>query len=138
MLQVRRKQFGWRTSMWSCSRSKPPDIIDDMTNQEAEPDDRREQYGQPLARTVVLRVASILPEVPIRGENPHADGDGMLLELEEALRLPEAGLLDRDPDVDAKLGVDPCPHDEGEDPENTYRRGIAGRRHRAEAIHEIA
>src|SRR5262245_8348743 len=125
-------------SWWSCSCSKPSDVVDDMPDDEAEPDYGGEQHGQPLAHAVVLRVAGILPEVPVRRQNPHADGDRVLLDFKEALRLPVARLFDRDAHIDAVLGVDPRAHDKGDNPQDAHRGGITRRRHRAEAVDEIA
>jgi hypothetical protein len=75
----------------------------------------------------------VLPEVPVDRQQAESDGRDMLLQLEEALRLPVAGLLDRDSDVDAVLGVDPGAEDEGENPQNADGCGIAGSRHGTEA-----
>src|SRR5262249_43699624 len=67
-----------------------------------------------------------------------ADRRDMLLEIEEALRLPVAGLLDRDADVDAILGVDERAYEECEHPENADGGGVAGCGYRAKARDEAA
>src|SRR5262245_5056957 len=108
-----------------------------MADEEAEPHYAGEDDGHPFACTVVLRIAGVLPEEPIRRQKSEADGYHVLLQLKEALRLPEPGLLDRDADVDAILDVDPRTHDEGDHPQHADRGGVTGRRHGAEAVDKI-
>src|SRR5262249_8090125 len=101
-------------SWLSCSSPISPHIVDEVTDDEDDPAQRREHDREPFAPGVKVGVARILPEVPVGRKQPHSDGGGMLLQLKEALRLPEARLLDRDADLDAVLGVDPRSEDESD------------------------
>src|ERR1700704_5180884 len=107
-----------------------------MADDKQEPARDRQIHSHHLARGVIFRVRSILPEEPVSWKKRQTEGRHMLLEIEEALRFPVAGLLDWDADVDAILGVDIRAHDEREYPEKADCRGVAGRRHRTEARHE--
>ncbi len=96
-----------------------------MADQEQEPAHPGDQHGQRLAGGVVFLCLCILPQEPVGGEGDQPEGGDMLLQVEEALRLPVASLLDRDAHIDAVFGVDPGAHDEGEHPQHADRRGIA-------------
>src|SRR3954469_8902060 len=123
-------------SRWWCSRSEPPDIIEDVADEEIEPADEGEQGGDRFAHAVIFRIVDVLPDVPVDRKKTEAERGSMLLELEEALGFPVAGLLDRNAHVDAVLGVDPSSHQERQDPEDTDRGSVAGRRNGAKPRHE--
>ena len=95
-----------------------------------------EGHGQPFTRAVVVRLPGILPEVPIDRQQPEPDGGEVLLHLEEALRLPEARLLDRNADVDSILGIEPRAEGESHDPQDADRCSVARALYRAEARDE--
>jgi hypothetical protein len=107
-----------------------------VADEEIEPADEGEQGGDRFAHAVIFRIVDVLPDVPVDRKKTEAERGGMLLQFEEALCFPVAGLLDRDADIDAVLGVDPSPHQERQDPEDTDRGGVAGRRNGAKARHE--
>src|SRR5215475_4613448 len=91
---------------WTCSSGEPPGVVEHVADDEEEPACDAQHDGHHLAGRVVFGVLGILPEVPIGRQQHQADRRDVLLEVEEALRLPIAGLLDRDADVDPILGVD--------------------------------
>src|SRR5258708_28297131 len=107
-----------------------------MAENKEEPAGDSKVYGHYFACRIVLWVVGVLPEKPVSREERQPDRRDMLLEIEEALRFPIAGLFDRDPDVDAILGVDVRAHDECEDPQTANRRGVTSCGHRTEARHE--
>src|SRR5262245_29912648 len=122
--------------LWTRSCSKPSDIVDDVADDEEEPARNGQVYGHHFAHRIVFGVLGVLPEEPIGRKQHQPDRGDMLLEIEKALRLPIAHLLDRYPDIDAILGVDPRAHDERQDPQDAHRRGIGRSGHGAEARDE--
>src|SRR5436190_15611733 len=107
-----------------------------MAHEEEEPAHDRQQHSYHFAGSVVLRVLSVLPEVPVGWKEPQAEHGDVLLEIKETLRFPKTGLLDRNSDVDAILGVDERAHDERQYPQEADCGGVAGRWHCTEARHE--
>src|ERR1700741_2743811 len=107
-----------------------------MADDEDEPAHDAKQNRGARAGSVIFRVFRILPQVPIDRENTQTERSEMLLQLEKALRLPEAGLLDRNANVDPVLGVDERPQDERDNPEDTDGGGVGRPGDRAEAGHE--
>src|SRR4051795_3687706 len=90
---------------WSCSY-EPPGVIQNVTDDEKEPARDAEEDCQHLARRVVFRVLRVLPEEPVGRQQHQANRCDVLLEIEEALRLPVAGLLNGDADIGPVLDVD--------------------------------
>src|ERR1700730_12753852 len=136
MTPIMKREELVRWVMWHCSLAEPPDIVEDVADNKEEPARDRQVHGHHFACRIVLWVQRVLPEKPVSREERQPDRRDMLLEIEEALRFPIAGLFDRDTDVDAILGVDVRAHDECEDPQNANRRSVTGCGHRTEARHE--
>jgi hypothetical protein len=109
-----------------------------VADQEVEPAYAGKGHGQPFARTFVVRIAPVLPEIPIDRQQPESDRREVLLHLEHALRLPETVLLDRNAHVHAVLGVNPCTEEEDHNPQHADRRGVARPLHGAKARDEPA
>src|SRR5262245_58767098 len=99
---------------WTCSW-EPTGVVEYVTDNEEEPAGDAKDHRQHPARGVVFRILGVLPEEPIGRKEHQADRRDMLLEIEEALRLPISSLLNGDADVGAILDVDVRAHDEGED-----------------------
>jgi len=86
----------------------------------------------------VERVFRLAPEIPVDRQEREADGDEMLLELEQAERFVEMHLLEDRPDADAIAGIDDGADQRGQQIENDDRLCIGGRAHAAEAGDKIA
>src|SRR6266404_7328427 len=70
------------------SRPKAHDVVHDVTNQEAPPDDESKDGGQGSARQGGLVCARPPPANPIGRQQSQPDGDEILLEIQEAQGLP--------------------------------------------------
>src|SRR5882724_11536524 len=97
---------------WSCS-CESPGVIQNVTDDEEEPARDAQEDCQHLACRVVFRVLRVLPEEPVGRQQHQTDRRDMLLEIEEALGLPVAGLLNGNADIGAILDVDVRSQDEG-------------------------
>ena len=93
-----------RTCETTARASSPEthDVVQDVSDQKAPPDDEGKDQGQGGRRSGRF-VGSLLPPTnPIGRQQRQSDGDEMLLEVKEAQRLPMAGALQVGPDIGAE------------------------------------
>src|SRR5690348_1979152 len=99
----------WLASFWArlwCSSCEAPGIVEDVTDDEEEPDRDGEHQGYSFAGVVILRILRIFPKVPISRQQNQADRRDMLLEVKESSGLVIVPGLERNPDGDAILRID--------------------------------
>ena len=82
--------------MCSC---EPPRVVQNVADDEEEPARDAQDDCDHLAGRVVFRLLRVLPEEPVGRQQHQANRCDMLLEIEEALRLPVAGLLNGDAEM---------------------------------------
>src|SRR5262249_9782421 len=70
------------------SRSKAPDIVHDVADEEGPPDNKSQEYGQGRAYLLMLIINRSTPAEPVRGQYSQADNDKILFKIEKAHRLP--------------------------------------------------
>src|SRR6476660_3485105 len=87
------------------SRREASDVVHDMSDQKAPPDDEGKDRGQGGSRSRGFVGTRLPPANPVSRQECQPDRDEMLLEVEEAERRPLAGALQLGPDVDAKVQV---------------------------------
>src|ERR1051326_6918785 len=95
----------WIASFWArlwCSLCEASGIVEDVADDEEEPDRDGGHQGHPLAGVVILR---IFPKVPISGQQDQADRRDMLLEVKESSGLVIMPGLERYPDGDTILRI---------------------------------
>jgi len=90
------------TCVVACS-CEAPRVVQDVTNNEEKPARDAQDDCHRLACGIEFRILGVLPEVRIGWKDDETDGRDVLLEIEEPLRLPMSGLLNRNPDLGAIL-----------------------------------
>ena len=88
------------------SRSESPDIVYDVTNEEGPPDNERQEYGQDYTHVIILIVNGTTPAQPVCGQNSQPDDNKILLEIEEAHRVPMTVTFQIRLNIDFEIQVD--------------------------------
>src|SRR5262245_3209934 len=81
------------------------DVVQDVTDQKAPPDDEAKDEGKGGCRSRIVVGKLLAPTNPIGRQQCHADGDEMLLEIKDSKRRPLTGSLQVGPDMDAEWQV---------------------------------
>jgi hypothetical protein len=100
------------------------DIVQDVSDQKAPPDDEGKDQGQGGRRSGRFVGSLLSPTNPIGWQQRQSDGDEMLFEVKETKRLPMAGVLQIRPDVDAEVHVEGSAEQRGNQIENDDRVGV--------------
>ena len=97
-------------TMEVASSPETHDIVQDVTDQKAPPDDEGKDQGQGGRRSRGFVGSLLSPTNPIGGQHCQPDGDEMLLEIKNTKRRPMSGALQVGPDMDAEWQVQTAPN----------------------------
>src|SRR5262245_26395114 len=86
------------------SQSEAPDVVRDVTDEKAPPDNKGQNRRHRGTRSRVLG-GTLLPAHPVGRQQGQSDGDEVLFEVERAEGVPVTVVLQCWPDVDAKVPV---------------------------------
>src|SRR4029077_193814 len=87
------------------SSPEPHDIIQDVSDQKAPPDDEGKDQGKRGRHSGRFVVWLLSPTNPIGRQPRQSDGDEVLLEIEDTERWPMAGSLQVGPNIDAEWQI---------------------------------
>src|SRR4029079_5797164 len=72
------------------SRSKAPDIVQDVADEAGTPDNKSQEHGQGRAYLLMLTIDWPAPAEPVCGQHAHADDNKILFKIKKAHRMPMA------------------------------------------------
>src|SRR5215472_16819802 len=123
------------TPGWS-SRSEPHDIVRDVTDEEAPPNNERQNGGQGRGYAVAFNGKRLTPAYPICWQQAEADRNEILLEIEETERMPVTIAFQVGLNVNLEVEIDDRPKQCSAQVQTNDGIGVPGRLHGAEASKE--
>src|SRR5262245_21510599 len=87
------------------SRPEASDVVHDVSDQKAPPDDEGKDRGHGGSRSRGFLRARLPPANPVSRQECQPDSDEMFLEVEKAERRPVTGAFQLGSDVDAEIQV---------------------------------
>src|SRR5579862_1633886 len=116
--------------------SEAPDVVDDVTDEEAPPNNERKDSGQGCLDLAALIDTRLTPADPICRQHAQADHDEIFLEIEETERVPVPVALQVGLNINLEVEVDDRPKQCGAHVQNRDGIGVSRRLHGAEAAED--
>src|SRR5215472_14203133 len=118
------------------SRSEPHDVVRDVADEKAPPNNERENDGQGRRCPITFIGKWLTPAYPICWQQAEADRNEILLEIEETERVPVTIAFQVGLNVNLEVKIDDRPKQCSAQVQTNDGIGVPGRLHGAEASKE--